>query len=207
MLVRGLTKEAEAILKAVNKFGCIDYEQLKYFIDTPKKTDSTGTPYSVSIANHLVYTKQAVRDGHALCSRTEKVRNLKMVDSLWGVLYLLSQKENDESPAADLDLNCNRGGSYCTVEMLLGSTWVKFLPCYNSSDVVTVLAEQEKYEIAISRLKEKHRILTEYYVVTRSMDTIAELSKYELTFPVSLMFLQGEDGKQPEIKIGRLKKS
>ena len=51
MIIRGLTKDAEAILSAVNLFGCVDYNQLTYFIDSPKKKDSTGTPYPVSIAN------------------------------------------------------------------------------------------------------------------------------------------------------------
>ena len=207
MIVRGLTKDAETILKAVNKFGCIDFEQLKYFIDSPKTTDSTGVPYTVSIANHLAYTKQAVKDGNTLCSRRDKVRSLKMIDSIWGVLYLLSQKGSDESPAEDLDMNCQKGADYCTIEMFLnGTTWVKFLPCYNASDVMTVLAEQEKHAIATAGLKNKHRMPLEYYVVTRNKDAITELSKYELTIPVSVMYLQGEEGEQPQIRIGRLKK-
>lgn len=207
MIVRGLTKDAEAILKAVNKLGCLDYEQLKYFIDSPKTTDSTGTPYHVSIANHLVYTKQALRDGTALCSRTEKVRNYKTVDAVWGALYLLSQDETEETTAQKLEMNCMKGSGFCTIEMFhAGTTWVKFLPCYNSQDVMTVLAAQEKYENDMSKVKEKHRMPTEFYVVTRNTEAVAELSKYDLTIPVSAMLLQGEIGEQPVIKIGRLKK-
>lgn len=213
MITRGLTKEAEAILNGVNKFGCADFAQLEYFYDNTKKNSASGNPYHVSIANHLTYTKQLNRDGNTLCSKITRRRDYKMIDSIWAALYLLAQDEDNEYTAAEKltgEINCFRCKGFCTIQMLLRlngeATWAKIIPCYDSNDVMAVLAEQENYEILVSELKGKHNLPTQFYVVTRNREAIMELSKCNLTIPVQILFLEGEDGEKPTIKVGRKSK-
>lgn len=191
-----LTREAEALYNAINRFRCIRIEQLKYFMPPTK---STRQNYHEAICTHLSIKKLGNMSGEYMFAANESTVSQDMIDSIWVMIDMLSK--NPEIPVSNGLQNAFNPAYPCTVTFIEDNfRIVKLLPVLTAGDIIKIYAENEKYAILDEKTKEENRTRLMYVIIIRDESLLDEIARISPVFPHKIAYLQGEYNTKPEIE-------
>lgn len=188
-----LLPQAEYIINAINKFRCIRLSQLQYFLPNKKYSNNNTVE---SVCHFIKYSKNGTVSGDFILAQGENRVRQDMIDAIWTAIDYIDDAEN----TGEILRNAFQTAYPVNMGFLKDSCFIKVITLESASDIVKIVAENEKYmmqndEEAMERNKDK--IL--YLIVVRDSGILNDMNRENPAFPHKIAFLTGEYNEKPEI--------
>lgn len=188
---RKLLPQAEEIKASLEKFGCIHFNQLEYFMPPYK---SIRENYHISIANHLNTNFMAHIYEDCLVTRDRVEVDKGIVDTVWVMLDLLKDTEDTYMALKTTYKSIDP----CTMTLIKDNAVKYTMLPISSKNEFRKISEVNRIYSNIPR-DEKESVKIQYLIILRDLDLASELAVERPEFPFRVAFLEGEYGSMPDV--------
>lgn len=192
----GLTDDAQKILSAINKFGCMVMQQLKYLLD-----DNSGKENKdVAIVTFLEKKKYIQRDGEYIYSNLFLNRDKEMINeyisSVWAMIKSWEKLEENVSFSEWINnsFKAERPETYVFISKKVKV--VHLVPVSSKADITKLLLLQDKY-FSVNSNNEGSESTTLFSLVCREKELIQEIGAARLKLPMNIIYLEGDVTAEP----------
>lgn len=192
------TKESESIMDAIYKFGCIAEEQLPYFMPpTSRKTEN----YHKVVCNHLLAARLITKiSDNAYCPYVNGQYSQSMIDSIWVMIDLLNDSQNDVpmNERLEISFKAEHPETLCFIKD--SAKTVKILPVETVSEIPLIPFVQERfYASANAKPGEEVKKKSLEIIVIRDRAFMETIKQLNISIPHRIALLEGDYNKMPSI--------
>lgn len=180
----------EAVLLALDRFGCLSIEQIPYFV--PPYT-SINDKYISSICRHLLLTRQAnfINNEYLVPYKVNEVDE-SIILSIWTFIDLL--KDNDK--IYSFYRNCPAPKYPCNACYIKDNAVLcSIIPILTPSDLSKILIENEKF----ASYDPNSGLKREYVLAVKDLYVIDDLPNFQPQFPIKIAHVEGDLKTRPKV--------
>lgn len=185
-----LTTQCQAILDAVNKYGCIHLSQLQAFVPAYL---SLREDYVRSMSNFLNSNHIAKMKEDCLLKSGISEPDYEMIDTIWVALDILKDESNIYN-----SLRTAFKPDFPRTMCLFANNSYRYdiIPLFSKSDFSKIYEENTR----VSGLEQNESgLMIEHILLIRDIELVKELYTTAPIFSYRIAYLEGEYGEKPTI--------